>query len=640
MAERQLVVRIVGDDKSLQRAFKSSEKSTKSFQGRMDAVGTSTRGVFAAAGVAVGATAFTAALGEMITDASNLQEQMSKNQQVFGDSARTIEAWSQTTAQSFGISQQAALEATGTFGNLFRTVGLVPAQASVMSRSLVELTADLASFNNASPADVLEAIRSGLIGEAEPMRRYGVLLSEARVQQQALATTGKANVKALSDQEKAVARYNIILRDTRSAQGDFARTQGGLANQTRILSAQMDDLSTQIGSVLIPALTDLARLANVSADALGRIAGIEIPGGGKLGSFLGWVSGWKELDFLLDQIQPKLDKIATTPVPSPLHTAREDFALQQAAADQVAANVKAGGAIVDAIRRQITAQRSLNQQLADSETRATHLAELIGADPKNLKLQERIADEFRTQGRIREDIAQAAKNAAQADRDAAKAAADARRERERERRERARELVEIKQQQQQARQFQTLGLTAGGAQRAPGIEALRRRGASLREQVKGTLLDTAKTRQQFNRIAKVLAEGPKKVGREMRLAILEMFNDIANALDQGGKQGPLTKGGGLNTKRILEGLGLSPDQIRELRGRLSGVSGAGRVLAPAGAAAFGRPLGETGRVVVEAHTVVNLDGQQIANVVTRRQQQARRRNPRQKRGPNRRGSEG
>ena len=127
-----------------------------------------------------------------------------------------------------------------------------------MSQALVQLAADMASFNNASPEDVLLAIRSGLIGEAEPLRRYGVLLSETRVQQQALVETGKDNVKNLTDQEKLTARYNIILKDTGTAQGDAARTAGSWANQSRKLRANLDDLSAGLGQKLIPVLEDAA----------------------------------------------------------------------------------------------------------------------------------------------------------------------------------------------------------------------------------------------------------------------------------------------------------------------------------------------------------------------------------------------
>ena len=108
------------------------------------------------------------------------------------------------------------------------------------------------------------------------------------------------------------------------------------------------------------------------------------------------------------------------------------------------------------------------------------------------------------------------------------------------------------------------------------------------------------------------------------------------------KTGPLTKGAGLNTKKILEGMGLSPDEERELRGRLSSLGAGGQGLArPGGGTAttaargFGGGLGQA--LVVESHTTINLDGQTGCKRGDQAAAEGRRRNPRQKRGPNRRG---
>jgi hypothetical protein len=194
---------------------------------------------------------------------------------------------------------------------------------------------------------------------------------------------------------------------------------------------------------------------------------------------------------------------------------------------------------------------------------------------------------------------------------------------------------ELRRQRRQERQFEALGLTPEGQQRVPGVGALKKRLASLRDQVKGTVLDTGKTRSQLARIAKVLGGQFGAVGRDVRAAILAMFQEISGALDSGsGKVGQLTKTQSLNTKKIAEGLGLSPDQIRELRGRLSSFNTAGLALAGAGGGGDGGFVGRN-PIVVESHTNLYVDGQKLTSVVTRNQQKTKRRNPPQKRGPNR-----
>jgi hypothetical protein len=203
----------------------------------------------------------------------------------------------------------------------------------------------------------------------------------------------------------------------------------------------------------------------------------------------------------------------------------------------------------------------------------------------------------------------------------------------------ARQLAEQRRQNRQARQFQALGLTAEGDEPVPSTASLRRRGRTLEEQIKGTALDTKKNRALLENAAKVLSGQFGKVGRDVRAAIDRMFDDIAGALEGGDKKvGPLTKTTGLNTKKLLAGLGLSPEEINELRGRLSNFNSAGR--APAGFLSPGLgganvSAGFAAPIVVESNVTVTLDGVKVGKAVTKEQQKAKRRNPRQKRGPNR-----
>ncbi len=108
-------------------------------------------------------------------------------------------------------------------------------------------------------------------GEIEPLRRFQVFLTEASVAQQAMADTGKTSSKELTQGEKIMARYKLIVQQTAQAHGDFARTSGGLANQQRILAAQVANLETSLGKVLLPALTQLTTAANEAITASGHL---------------------------------------------------------------------------------------------------------------------------------------------------------------------------------------------------------------------------------------------------------------------------------------------------------------------------------------------------------------------------------
>lgn len=202
-----------------------------------------------------------AALGvvvnKTITDASNLQEAESKVTAVFGAQAQEIYKWSKTTSTALGVSSRAALEAAGTYGNLFQAFGIGQTESVRMSKRLVELAADMASFNNVPIDEALTALRSGLSGETEPLKRFGVALNDVRLRQEALNLGIYDGEGVLSVAQKSQAAYALILRDTALQQGDVARTSTGLANQKKFLAAQVEDLSGTFGAVLLPVMVNV-----------------------------------------------------------------------------------------------------------------------------------------------------------------------------------------------------------------------------------------------------------------------------------------------------------------------------------------------------------------------------------------------
>lgn len=196
--------------------------------------------------------------GDSVQAASDLAESQSKVAVVFGQSSAAINAWAETSATSLLMSKQAALEAAGTYGNLFQAFGIGQQQATEMSTTLVQLAADLASFNNTSVDEALQALRSGLAGETEPLKRYGVALTDARMKQAALERGIWDGVGALDAGQKAQAAYAVIMQDTALAQGDVERTSDGYANTMRAVQAAVDDAQATIGGGLVDALTSAA----------------------------------------------------------------------------------------------------------------------------------------------------------------------------------------------------------------------------------------------------------------------------------------------------------------------------------------------------------------------------------------------
>jgi hypothetical protein len=204
--------------------------------------------------------------------ASNMAESLSKVRVVFGEGAAAVEAWGKTAADSMGISNQAALEAAGTYGNLFQAFGLGQGQAQDMSMSLVQLASDMASFNNTSIDDAITALRSGLSGETEPLKKFGVAMNEARLKTEALSLgLIKSTSDALTPAAKAQAAYALIMKDTALAQGDYARTADGTANTMKTLQAKMEDAKVALGDALMPAFQGLLAVLKVGIPLLQKL---------------------------------------------------------------------------------------------------------------------------------------------------------------------------------------------------------------------------------------------------------------------------------------------------------------------------------------------------------------------------------
>jgi hypothetical protein len=195
--------------------------------------------------------------------ASDLQETLSKTQVLFGDNAASVQAWADSAALAFGQSTQTALDAAATFATFGRAAGLTGQDLQTFSTGFVELASDLASFNNTSPEQAIQAIGAALRGESEPLRAYGVLLDDATMRQKALELGLISTTKdALTPQQKVLAAQALIYAQTATAQGDFARTSEGLANQQRIATAQMENMKATLGQALLPVVLAFTSVLN------------------------------------------------------------------------------------------------------------------------------------------------------------------------------------------------------------------------------------------------------------------------------------------------------------------------------------------------------------------------------------------
>lgn len=328
-----VVLDVIPDTRDFGRRVQSDltrGKSTGKLRGAGAAMG---RKLLAGVGAVFAGQQIVSFFADAVEGASDLEESTSKVRQVFKGAAPEVEAFASTAARGLGQSKQQALEAAGSFGNLLTAMGLARPEAANMSTEMVTLATDLASFNNVPIEEALESLRSGLVGETEPMRRFGVAINAAEVEAKALEL-GLADANGeIGEGAKVQARAALIMEQTATAQGDFARTSGGLANQQKILSAQWTDLKTRLGSALLPVITRVVtfmnnsvipalldagqganrlseRLAPVGA-VLSRVVRVFTSAGPKLGKGGPVGTAIADVGALVGQVMPRIQKIVS-----------------------------------------------------------------------------------------------------------------------------------------------------------------------------------------------------------------------------------------------------------------------------------------------------------------------------------------
>lgn len=289
--------------------------------------------VAGAALAAVAAVGVTRGILDSVKAASDLNEAMNAVNVTFGKSAKGIKKLGDEAATTVGLSKTEFAGLSVQFSNFAKTVAGPGGKVVKTMDDLTTRAADFASVMNLDVNDAARLFQSGLAGESEPLRRYGIDVSAAAVESYAYAKgIAKAGAK-LTEQQKVQARYGLIMKSTAKNAGDFANTSGGLANQQRILGANVDNLKAKLGKGLLPVVTSVVQFLNTSAipfvtkfaNGFSKEAGPAISKIGKwikadlvpaLKSIWEWLATkvypiWKQYaTFLITKVWPVLIKIA------------------------------------------------------------------------------------------------------------------------------------------------------------------------------------------------------------------------------------------------------------------------------------------------------------------------------------------
>ena len=195
---------------------------------------------------------------EAIAGASAFEAEFEGVNQVFLENAKEVQDFAATAARTTGLTATSALQAAKTLGIFGKSAGLNTAEAAKFSTSLVQLAGDLGSFNDVPTEEALAAIQSGLMGQAEPLRKFGVFLTDAALRQQALEMGIYNGTGALDSQQKMLAAYNLIMNSTLTQQGDFVNYQDTYGNAIKTISSEFKNAKDTIGLAFLPAVANVA----------------------------------------------------------------------------------------------------------------------------------------------------------------------------------------------------------------------------------------------------------------------------------------------------------------------------------------------------------------------------------------------
>lgn len=254
---------IGGAMQASKRAVESVQKSIRGLADDFDYL--ATRAGIAGAAVLAGMT-------KMVSVAGNTQEQLGKVRAVFGDGAEEMIRWSTQLADQYGAVPIAVANSVSTFKAITESLGVNSTAATKLSQDLTQLTFDLMAFDNLTFDEAMFKLQAGIVGEIEPLRRLGIVLTESVIQQTAYANGIAKLGEEMSEGQKVAARYLAIMEGAKVRFGSAEREINNFQSQIRRAQANITRLSTTIGGALLPAVTSLVVKLNSALVNLRRFS--------------------------------------------------------------------------------------------------------------------------------------------------------------------------------------------------------------------------------------------------------------------------------------------------------------------------------------------------------------------------------
>ena len=266
MADGQVLIEISADNRDAKQTIKDTTQDLNNATNQWEKSGERLSGVFKKLAAAVSAVKIGQWLvnfgKDAVEAASNLQEVQNVVDVTFGKSSDEINKWAKNAITQFGLTETQAKQFASTMGAMLKSSGIAGDEIVDMSEKLAGLAADMASFYNMDFETAFQKIRSGIAGETEPLKQLGINMSVANLEAFALTQGITKSFEAMSQGEQTMLRYQYMMQATADAQGDFARTSGEYANQTRTLQSNLETLKATVGGPIMETLNKALNLAN------------------------------------------------------------------------------------------------------------------------------------------------------------------------------------------------------------------------------------------------------------------------------------------------------------------------------------------------------------------------------------------
>lgn len=254
--------------KNLNSLDKQTKKTVKGQENLYKKAGNFVRAFKAQAFLALGGAGVAGMLAKL---ASSAEETRSKFDAVFKNLAGSSRLWAEDFGDSVGRATSDVEKWMAQLQDTFVPLGFARDKAAEMSKQLVKLGVDVASFNNKADPEVINNFASALVGSTRAVLSYGIVLTETELKQEALNQGINKNIQDLTAAEKAQLRFNLILKSTQDAQGDAIRTGQSFINQVKEMKGEAKETGEKLGEFLVPAFTELVKIAGKAADEIEKV---------------------------------------------------------------------------------------------------------------------------------------------------------------------------------------------------------------------------------------------------------------------------------------------------------------------------------------------------------------------------------